>query len=113
MVTVKEQFDLKTPYNDTYATSAPALATDEQITVIGNPSHCDECLVLTIGQEYIIAGSYSKNADGTVMWRLEGHENKALASAWVSKYDKRMSKWVQNGNNDRQSSLSCQKQCED
>ena len=112
VVTVKEQFDLKTPYNTTYASSAPALAEDEQITVITNPSHCDECLVLTVGQEYIIAGSYSRNEDGTVTWHLEGHDNKALASIWVKKYDKKMSKWVKDGNDNRQTNLSCQKQCE-
>ena len=111
-VIVKEQFDLKTPYNATHATSAPALAIDEQITVIGNPSYCYKCPVLTVGKEYIIAGSYSRSEDGTVMWHLEGHRNKALASVWVDKYDRKMSKWVQVGNNNRQTNLSCQKQCE-
>ena len=111
-VTVKEQFDLKTPYNTTYATSAPALSIDQQITVIANPSHCDKCPGLIDGKEYIIAGSYSKDEDGAVTWHLEGHSNKALASVWVGKYDKRMSKWVQDGNSDRQTKLSCQKQCE-
>ena len=112
-MTVKEQFDLKTPYNTTHTTSAPALASDEQITVIANPSHCDrKCPMLTNDEEYLIAGSYSRDADGTVAWHLEGSENRALASVWKGKYSNKMSKWIEDGNSERQSGLLCQQQCE-
>ncbi len=112
-MTIKQQLDVKTPYNATHATTAPALSEDQQITVIANPSHCEEkCPALTVGQEYVIAGSYSRDQDGEVTWHLEGHDNKALASGWVAKYAKRMSKWINDANNDRQNNLSCQQQCE-
>ena len=111
-VSINEQFPLKTPYNTTYATAAPSLSKNQQITVIANPSHCEECPGLTVNQEYIIAGSYSRGEDGEVTWHLVGHNNRALASNWVSKYDRRMSKWVQDANSDRQNKLSCLKQCE-
>ena len=111
-MTVKEQFDVKTPYNTTFATSAPVLSTDQQITVVANPSHCDTCFMLTVGQEYIIAGSYSRSEDGATIWNLEGHDNRALASPWVDRYAKKMSKWVQDANVERQHGLSCLKACE-
>lgn len=108
-VTVKEQFNLRTPYNSSYFTTAPALARDEEITVVISPSHCDKCPELSLDQEYIIGGDYIRN-DGNVEWHLVGSSNKALAGIWKSKYNSRMAKWIEDGNNSSDR-LQCQ-QCE-
>ena len=110
-MTVLEQFDLKTPYNSTHATTAPSVTPGEQITVIANPSQCDKCPSLTNDVEYLIAGSYSRS-NGKVLWHLEGTENKALASAWSDKYSNRLEKFVQVGNDHRLTQSLCHQQCE-
>ena len=111
-VTVKEQFNLKTPHSTLQTTSAPTLTKDQLIMVIANPSNCDPCPSLTLDQDYLIAGAYSRNDDGSVVWLLEGTENKAVASEWISKYDTKLSKWVEDGNNERIANNLCLEQCE-
>lgn len=106
---VKEQFDLRTPYNNTYFTTAPALNKEEEITVITNPSRCNKCPELEINKEYIIAGAYELNNEN-VQWYLEGSNNKALASEWVDKYDTRMENWIEAASNSRDRFLC--NQCE-
>ena len=112
-VNVKEQYNLQTPYNSTYTTAAPPLSSNDNITVIANPSHCDKCPSLTINEEYLIAGSYSKSK-GTTVWQLEGTEKKSLVYAFQPEDDKlsKLSKWIQDGNNERSSKSLCQMQCE-
>lgn len=108
-VTVLEQFDVQIPYNSTHTSRAPPLAVNENVTVVVNPSHCDTCPdSLKVGNDYIIAGSYEKSSDG-VTWKLG---EKSLISPWVAKYDKRMAKWIESGNQDRISNSNCLQQCD-
>ena len=107
-MTVLEQFDVQTPYNSTHISLAPPLAVDGNITVVANPSHCNKCPPLTHGSDYIIAGSYERTGEG-VTWELG---DKALAALWEGKYDKRMKKWVENGNEDRITNSGCLQECD-
>ena len=107
-VTVLEQFDVQTPYNSTHVSLAPPLAVNGNIMVVANPSSCDECPSLMTSNEYIIAGSYEQTSEG-VTWQLG---DKALAGLWEGKYDKRMKKWVENGNQDRIANSNCLQECD-
>ena len=108
-MTVLEQFDVQTPYNSTHTSRAPLLAVNKNVTVVVNPSRCDACSdSLKVGNDYIIAGSYEESSDG-VTWELG---EKSLISPWVAKYDKRMAKWVESGNQDRISKSNCLQQCD-
>lgn len=92
---------MRTPYNSTYFTTAPTLAKDEEITIITCPLHCKKkCFELDLNKEYIIAGAYGQK-DGSIQWYLEGNNNKALVSEWEHKYDKKMKRWVEDGNNSK------------
>ena len=107
-VTVLEQFDVQTPYNSTHVSLAPPLAVNGNLTLVTNPSHCTRCPSLMTTNEYIIAGSYKRTSEG-VTWLLG---DKALAGPWVEKYDKRMKKWVESGNQDRIANSNCMQQCD-
>ena len=61
---------------------------------------------------YLISGPYSRAADGSVQWRLGDSKDKALVSEWESKYDRKLTIFLDNGNRERKSELKFKQECE-
>lgn len=109
---VNEQFDLLTPYNQSHATKAPSMG--DSIQIVTGPSHesCTECPKLVEGKTYLIAGSYSKAADGSVSWMLDGSNDNSLVSAWSSKYSRKLAGWITTTSADYNKRANFVKECE-
>ena len=109
-VEVKSQFDLQTPFNSSHSIRAPSMG--ESAVILTSPAHCTECPNLEANATYLIAGAYSKAADGSVQWKLEGVDDKSLVSDWVSKYDRKIDQFVSAGNSERKRDMKFLKECE-
>ena len=109
-VEVKDQFDILTPYNSTHSTKAPSMG--DSVVFYSSPQHCPECPKLEVNGEYLIAGSYRKEEDGSVTWRLNATNDKSLVSLWVSKYDRKLSNWINSSNMERHMNSLFQQNCE-
>ena len=109
-VEVKDQFDLQTPYNSSHSTKAPAMG--DSAIILTSPSHCTKCPKLEVSKTYLIAGSYSRAADGSVQWKLDGIDDKALVSEWISKYDRKLGNFISGGNSNRKDGSKFSQECE-
>ena len=98
-VEVKSQLDIETPFNSSHSTKAPSMG--ESAVIVVSPSRCPNCPKMDVGITYLIAGAYSKAADGRVQWKLEGVGDKSLISEWITRYDRKIDQFVSGGNSDR------------
>ena len=110
IVEVNRQFNLQTPFNSSHSTKAPSMG--ESAVILTSPAHCTKCPNLEANTTYLIAGAYSREADGSVQWKLEGVDDKSLVSDWVSKYDRKIDQFVSDGNSERKSEMKFLKECE-
>lgn len=106
-VTVEEQYDVETPFNSTHSTRAPSIG--DRMTIYTSPQNCPACPKLEDKKTYLIAGSYSRADDGSIVWTLDGTNDKALLSEWTSKYSRKLAGWIETTNSRRQLFLQ---QCE-
>ena len=79
------------------------------ITIFTNPQHCSACPTLDVGKTYLIAGSYRKADDGSIIWSLDGTQRKSLVSEWEERYSTNLAQWIDASNSQRESFLQ---QCE-
>ena len=107
---VEDQFDLLTPYNQTHATKAPAMG--ESLEILTGPESCTQCPKLEVGKTYLIAGSYSKAADGSVSWMLDSSNDQSLVSEWSNKYTRKLNGWIESTNAHFSVRSSFVQQCE-
>ena len=84
----------------------------ESAVILGSPPNCTECPHLKESKTYLIAGAYSKAADGSVQWKLEEVDDKSLVSDWVAKYDRKIDQFVSAGNSERKRDMKFLKECE-
>ena len=110
-VEVKNQYDLRSTFNSTHSTKAPSMG-DSAMILTSHRSNCTQCPELKVSMTYLISGPYSRAADGSVQWRLGDSKDKALASEWESKYDRKLTTFLDNGNRERKSKLRFKQECE-
>ena len=109
-VEVKNQYELRTPFNSTHSTKAPSMG--DSAVILTRPSHCTQCPKLEVSKTYLISGPYSRAADGSIQWKLGDSKPKALVSEWVPKYDNKLASFVSGGNRDRENNSKFFQQCE-
>ena len=109
-VEVKDQYNLKTPFDRTHSTKAPSMG--DSAVILGGPSHCDSCPKLEVSKTYLISGPYSRAPDGSVQWELGDSKSKALVSEWKAKYDTRIDSFITDGNEAREDDPNSFTRCE-
>ena len=84
----------------------------DSAVILTNPSRCTKCPKLEISKTYLISGSYSRAADGSVQWKLGDSKDQALVSEWVPKYDKKLGSFISGGNTHRENNSDFMGLCE-
>lgn len=84
----------------------------DSAVIFTSRSHCTLCPKLEVSKTYLISGPYSRAADGSVQWRLGDSKDQALVSEWISKYDRKLTLFIDGGNSARENDSSFKQVCE-